>query len=219
MPDNEEKAPETPATDDQRLDQIPRFRQVTFERREAIKRAEAAEARLAELQPKLAERDALEKQIEQLKVDYSAKEARWQTKFDAVSIGFDSEALEIAELLHSKMPAENRPALLDTLKAWKAEPSKAPRAMQMYIGVPPADQLKAEPPPKVEPPKVDPAKQRPNLNAGAAPGTAAGGGADSSGYTAAQINAAVADAQKSGDWSAVQEMLPRVQRQLQTRGS
>ena len=104
------------------------------------------------------------------------------------------------------MPAEGRPALTDVLASWKAEPDKAPKAMQPYLAKPAAA-------PVVEPERA----KTPNLNAGAAPSSAAGGTANVSGYTNVQIDAMVAEAQRLGDWTKVQEMLPKVEAQLKAQ--
>lgn len=69
----------------------------------------------------------------------------WQGKHDAIAGQFgryrdltaagitDPDVAEVAEWAYGRMPAENRPPFGDALKAWKAEPDKAPVALRPFL--------------------------------------------------------------------------------------
>jgi hypothetical protein len=67
------------------------------------------------------------------KADADAK--AWATERSFLEVGLsDPEARDIAALLHGKIPEGDRPPLADWLRAVKADPAKAPRALAPYLG-------------------------------------------------------------------------------------
>ena len=76
---------------------------------------------------------------------HQASAAEWQGKHDAMAGQFgrykdltaagitDPDVAEVAEWTYGRLPAEGRPAFGDAIKAWKAEPDKAPAAMRPFL--------------------------------------------------------------------------------------
>lgn len=134
------------------------------------------------------ELNSLREQVEQLRAQYQRDREQWETERAAWQAGItDPEGIEVARLLHNKLPQENRPAFGDWLSGAAKDPTKAPRALQAYF------------------PAAAPAPQQPSgaplprSNAGTVPqptGPAAPGKLSHD-----QVRAMREKAVRTGDWS------------------
>jgi hypothetical protein len=91
----------------------------------------------------------------------------------------DPEAVDVARLLHGRLPVEGRPKLVDWVAGHGAKPEEAPLALRGYLGRAPAAV-----------PKVPPGS---NGNPSAPPPTGE--------VTAAMIREAREIGERSGDWT------------------
>ena len=160
-------------------------------------RAEAAKLR--------AELDGVSKshvpmtELEKLRSQIEVERASWPAERAVYSIGItDPQAIKVAQLFHADLPEAERPPLADWLKGLHAEPSKAPKALQLYFGAPAStDQPQGN--------------QR---RAAAAPPVAASvatttTGATSGELSAEQIRQIQQRARESGDWAEWDRYFPR----------
>lgn len=76
-------------------------------------------------------------ELEKLRGQIEAERASWSAERAVYSIGItDPQAIRVAQLFHADLPEAERPPLADWLKELQAEPSKAPKALQLYFGTP-----------------------------------------------------------------------------------
>jgi hypothetical protein len=93
--------------------------------------------------------DALEKQIDALQKEVRTSERKHKAALQTLReeltsgrerevalarMGFDDEGTAVAELLHSRLPEENRPPLTDWLQGMKDDPSTAHNLLKPYFG-------------------------------------------------------------------------------------
>jgi hypothetical protein len=93
--------------------------------------------------------DALEKQIDALQKEVRTSERKHKAALQDLReeltngrerevalarMGFDEEGTAVAELLHSRLPEENRPPLTDWLQGMKEDPSTAHNLLKPYFG-------------------------------------------------------------------------------------
>ena len=103
---------------------LPKFQAIAAENRENKKLVGSLQAEIAALREAQA---ATAGQVTEL--------ATVREELDLARIGLiESEAVTVARALHNAMPADGRPSLVEAVKAWKGDLTKAPRAMQGYLG-------------------------------------------------------------------------------------
>lgn len=153
---------------------------------------DAAKAEAAELKARLATLEGELAPLKALGTKYETERTGWARERAFLAAGVtDPEAQEIAALFHGRIPEAERPALDAWLGSIKADPSKAPKALQPYLAppAPPAPQGgQAPPPPPTQgapPTVVRPTETTPS--AGLV-------------VSADAISAAAAKALRTGDW-------------------
>ena len=97
--------------------------------------------------------EALERQIETLTKQGRSAERNHKAALQALReeltnghasalamarLGLDDDAAAVAELLHGRLPAENRPALVDWLQGQQSDPETAHPLLRTYFGSPAA---------------------------------------------------------------------------------
>lgn len=155
----------------------------------------AAKAKIAELEPKVADLDKMTKKAEGYKTAHEADKAAWADERGLFSAGItDTQGHVVAKALWSTLPEADRPALGEWVASLKDDPTKAPPGLAPYL---PGKQTAA--PPKTDPPAApaptNGGAPKPTGN-GAAPGSPAGVTAE-----------ALAAARQSGDLAKIREML------------
>lgn len=164
-----------------------RLREESAAKRAALQRASELEAQVAELSRKAATVDTLAAQVAELQAQHTGAVSAWESERAVYRVGItDPEAVEIAKMLHGKLPEENRPPLADWLSAAKSDPSKAPKALQPYLA--------AQPAASSSPPSPPAASAPPGRQAATPP---ASGGTQMS---ADQVRALREQCQRTGDW-------------------
>lgn len=186
-------------------------------RRESLARVQELEEQLADLEKKAATAETLAKQLEEERGRNATLSQEWETERAVWAVGLtDTEGIEIARHLHSKLPEKDRPKMADWLGNFKTDPSKAPKALQPYLP-------QAEAPPETPKGQGPQGGQRPpptTPNGGGArpvPPAQGGAGAGSASYTAEQIRAIRERAQTTGDWKEYNEARPSILAGMATR--
>lgn len=135
-------------------------------------------------------------EVDKLKAQMEAERAAWGAEKAVYAIGItDPQAIKVAQLFYSDLPAENRPPLADWLRGLRDKPGEAPKALQPYFTAPPA-QSSADPGTRQKPP---PASSTTTTTTGAASGE----------LSADQIRTIQQRAFTSGDWTEWDRYFPR----------
>lgn len=166
--------------------------------REEADAKRAALARVADLEAKLQAEQEKTRRLPELEAQIATLKTEWETERGLWSLGFaDEEGIEVARTLHARLPEEGRPSLVEWLTQAKAEPSKAPRALQPYLaaGADSAPSRSAPVPPRAT---------------GAAPAAAAGSAGSAPVYSPEQIREMRERAVKTGDWSEWNQAKPHI---------
>lgn len=186
-----------------------RFREETRLKRQAQERVAELEQAISKLEQRVATTDLLSKQLEETRAKYTADATSWETERSVYQLGIvDGEAIEVARHLHGRLPEQGRPTLADWLREAKADPAKAPKALQPYLAAPAAP----APAPTAQQAPAAPmatataqAAQRPGTTA-----PAAGQGR----MDAAQIRQLREECARTGDWSRWREAQPAIRASL-----
>ena len=144
----------------------------------------------------------------------AAERASWARERAFLGVGLvDTEAQDVATLVHSRIPEAERPPLDVWLRELRADPAKAPKALAPYLA--PAQSTTAG----------ASAQSAAAGSAGSAGSTAATKRAESvettasagPSVTAAAIKAAAAEGLRTGDWSAYNALKAQLQTELSRR--
>lgn len=124
---------------------------------------------------------------------FETERATWARERVFLEVGLsDPEAREIATMLHGRLPEEGRPDLGTWLKTAKGDPTKAPKALQPYLGGPPPAANPAPPAPGANPPPAgNPPPAPPRVETSPSAGNV---------VSADAIRAAAQQAARTGDW-------------------
>jgi len=178
--------------DDKTLVPRARLAEEAAKRRAALTRVAELEAALAEAEGKAATVDTLAAQVAKLTAEATTTAADWETERAVWQVGLtDSEGIDIARHLHSRLPADNRPKMAEWLGGLKADPTKAPKALAPYLA----------PAPAADPPAPEAGKATTTRATGAAPAATGGAAAAAAKYTPEQIRGVRERATQTGDWT------------------
>ena len=173
-----------------------RFAEIVAERDKLLGEQRTQARQLKDLEERAATSTTLAKQLEEEKAARQRDVAKFTAELALTESGVtDPDGREVAMLLHGRLPEKDRPPIADWLKSFKEKPDSAPRPLQSYLAAP------AAPPPaagggKAPPPKPAAGGKQPD-----APPAA------SSPISADAIRTAREQAQRTGDWAPVQEMI------------
>ena len=175
---------------------------------------DTARAEAAELRAKVATLEGELAPLRLVATKYEAESKAWAAERTFLEVGVvDPEARELAAWAHGRIPEAERPELGAWLKTIKADPSKAPRALQPYFA--PANAAatnNAANTPAVGAGGASGGATASNATANPAPVTRpletapAAGGA----VTAEAIRAAAAEASRTGNWATYDALKARV---------
>lgn len=217
MSDTEHEEQGQTQTQAQREAMIPesRLRQETRLKRQALERVQQLEAELEAAAKKAATADTLARQIEDQGKAHAAALAEWETERAVWRVGLtDPDGIEVARLLHGKLPEKDRPSIGDWLGSLRDDPSKAPRALAAYLAP-------AEPPPAHDPPPAasKPAGQQAQQQAARGkPAPSSGPPATQQAYSAEQIRALREEAQRTGDYTRLRESIEGIRASVRAKG-
>lgn len=144
------------------------------------------------LEKTLAERESA---LAAAEAKHAAERASWLEERDILGAGVfedPAEALDVARMVHARLPEQDRPSLVAWAKSLTAEGATVPRALQSYVRRQPAAAVDAKPAdPKAPVPKVE--------NPGKPPPTAPV-------YTPERMREIRLRAQKTGDLTELRKM-------------
>lgn len=107
---------------------LARFSAVIRERNEARRE-------IATLREQAGQVEALTGRIQHLEEQHQAAAATWEEERGLMAAGLtDPEAIDVARLLHGRLPEEGRPTLGEWVGQLRESPDKAPRALAGYLG-------------------------------------------------------------------------------------
>lgn len=173
-----------------------RFQEVVAERDKLLGEQRTQARQIKDLEERAATSTTLAKQLEEEKAARQRDAAKFGAELALTESGVtDPDGREVAMLLHGRLPEKDRPSIADWLKSFKEKPDSAPRPLQSYLAAP------AAPPPaagggKAPPPKPAAGGKQPD----APPPATSPIGAEA-------IRAAREQAQRTGDWAPVQELI------------
>lgn len=114
-----------------------RLREETAAKRAAMSRAAELEVELAKLTKTASTADTLAKQLEEVRGNFQAAASAWEEERAVYHLGVtDPEAVSVARHFHSQLTGDSRPKFSDWLKSAKEDPSKAPKALAVYLTPP-----------------------------------------------------------------------------------
>ena len=211
---------ETEATTIEKTIDPGKYQTVLRGRREALSRVAELEDQIRDLQARAGTAEQLQAQIAEMQQGTAKMRDEYESERGLWRAGLtDPEGIEIARLLHGRLPAEGRPTLSDWLAGFASDASTAPRALAGYL---PGSSASAAAPaaPASVPSSLSqpvsaaaaalPAPGLPNTNRGTVPGASA----PVQTFDAASIRAMREDAQRSGDYSRLREAMPAIKKSI-----
>lgn len=108
--------------------------------RTALADADRYKRELAAAEARLGTVDQLTARLQEMEASHAKDRASWDVERSLMDAGIvDQDGRDVARFLFDRLPEEGRPALGDWLKEAKADPSKAPKALQPYLGAASSD--------------------------------------------------------------------------------
>lgn len=148
-----------------------KYRAESRRHRQSMGRITELEGELVDLRPKAQNNEQLNKRIADLEKAHKLEKEGWSLEKAAMGAGItDPEGIDVARLLHGRLPEQGRPTIDAWLTDLRKDPTKAPKPLQPYLA--PADdgeeEVDEEPAPKKGAAGATgaPGKKRPNPNGG-----------------------------------------------------
>lgn len=111
-----------------------RFQKTVAARNALAEEVSTLKADLQRVSERAATADTLAKQIEDLRGQYTAKEAVWGEEREVLNLGIaDEDGREVVRALHRRLPEKDRPKLGEWWSSLAADPTKAPKPLQPYL--------------------------------------------------------------------------------------
>jgi hypothetical protein len=180
-----------------------KFREERRRHKLANDRISSLESELTDLRPKAQTAEGITARMKDLEAKHATERDRWTVERAAFGAGItDPEGIDVAVMLHGRLPKEGRPTIDAWLTGLKADPTKIPRPLQSYL-TPPDDGEETGEEEAEEPPARKAATPPRGPNAGVkGKQSAAGGGGKP---TPAAIQAAFRKAQMGdvADYNAI----------------
>lgn len=131
-----------------------------------------------------------------------ARAAKAERELDVARAGLtDPDAADLVEHFYARLPEKDRPSRGDWIRS--LTPATAPKGLVPYLPAAPAAEGKP-------PPAASPAAGKTTVAAAGSPPASAGAAGAATTVTAAEIRQARIQAQRTGDFSKVRELLGRV---------
>jgi hypothetical protein len=111
-----------------------RFQEVVSERNTMRDRIKTLEKEAQGALEKAATADTLASQLKELQAERKKEQGAWEEERGLLRAGFtDPDAIDVARVLHGKLPEKDRPSLGDWLEGHRKAPDKAPKALTPWL--------------------------------------------------------------------------------------